>query len=59
MVKDVAARVGISTSTWRAYVNRSQAPKPDGKYDERTPWWLASTVDAWSAARPRKSAVSE
>jgi len=56
-VAGVAARLGIRPSTWRSYVAREQAPKPDGEYDGRTPWWLASTVDAWQSARPRKPAV--
>jgi len=48
----VADRVGISTSTWSSYVARGQAPAADGRYDKRTPWWYASTVDDWNRARP-------
>jgi hypothetical protein len=46
-VSAVAERLGIQPSTWRAYVARGQAPKPDGWYDRRTPWWHASTIEAW------------
>jgi len=48
----VADRVGISTSTWSSYVTRGQAPPADGRYDKRTPWWYAATVDAWNSTRP-------
>lgn len=48
----IAERLGITSSTWSSYVTRGQAPKPDGHYDGRTPWWLASTVEAWHASRP-------
>lgn len=51
-VSAVAERLGgIQPSTWRAYVARDQAPKPDGWYDRRTPWWYASTIDAWRGSR--------
>jgi hypothetical protein len=51
-VAQAAERAGVATSTWRSYVARDQAPKPDGAYDARTPWWWASTVDTWMGARP-------
>lgn len=51
-VAQAAELVGVTASTWRAYVARDQAPKPDGEYDRRTPWWYASTVKAWHKARP-------
>lgn len=56
-VAQAADRAKVQTSTWRSYVARNQAPKPDGEFDGRTPWWLASTVDAWLASRPRKPTV--
>lgn len=49
----VAEHLDIKASTWRAYVARGQAPQPDGHYDARTPYWLASTIDTWKASRPR------
>lgn len=55
----VAERLGIAPVTWRAYVHRHQAPPPDGRYDKRTPWWYATTVDAWLASRPRRRTDSE
>lgn len=44
---DVAEQLGIAPVTWRAYVSRGQAPPPDGHIDKRTPYWLASTIEAW------------
>jgi hypothetical protein len=32
-------------------VAREQAPKPDGHYDRRTPWWFARTIQEWQASR--------
>ena len=52
-VAQAAERAGVKPATWRAYVARGQAPAADGSHDQRTPWWLASTVDRWLAARPR------
>jgi hypothetical protein len=50
-VAEIAERLGIEPSTWRAYVAREQAPKPDGRYDRRTPWWHARTIQEWQASR--------
>lgn len=52
-VSAIAEKLDIKPSTWRSYVARGLAPAADGEFDKRTPWWLASTVDAWSG--PRKS----
>lgn len=52
-VREVAEHLGIAPSTFRAYVARDFAPKPDGQYDARTPWWSRETVEAWAAGRPR------
>jgi hypothetical protein len=49
---DAAGLAGIRTATWTAYVSRGQAPKPDGHYDQRTPWWYRSTIEQWRTARP-------
>lgn len=50
-VAQVAERVKVATSTWRSYVARDQAPKPDGHFDARTPWWWSTTVDRWDNGR--------
>jgi len=50
-VAQVAERINVATSTWRSYVARDQAPKPDGHFDARTPWWWSSTVDRWNKGR--------
>jgi len=50
---EVSTRLDVQPSTWRSWVSRDQAPKPDGAYDARTPYWLASTIDEWKASRPR------
>jgi hypothetical protein len=51
--KLAAERAGVAPATWRAYVSRDQAPKPDGFFaGPRSPWWWASTVDAYLASRP-------
>lgn len=46
-VGEVAALIGVATSTFRAYVARGQAPPPDGHLDGRTPYWLRSTIKSW------------
>lgn len=62
-VPQVADRLGITPSAWRAYVSKARtaraagretpslAPPPDGQYDARTPWWWESTIDEWNASR--------
>ena len=57
-VAPVAYRQGDG-STWRAYVHRGHAPKPDGWYDKRTPWWWESTIDEWMANRPGRGARTD
>lgn len=58
-VADIATRAGITPTTWTAYVARGTAPKPDGHYDGRTPWWWASTIDTWLANRPGQGARTD
>ena len=58
-VPQVAARLGIAESTWRAYVARGQAPAPDGRYGARLSWWWSSTVDGWDAGRPGSGARTD
>lgn len=48
---DVVRRAGIERSTFSAYVARGQAPKPDGRFDKRTPYWYESTIDKWIESR--------
>jgi predicted DNA-binding transcriptional regulator AlpA len=60
VTKEVAELVGMKPASWRARVARGDAPKPDGQFDQRTPWWRESTVAAFVATRkppgrPRKS----
>lgn len=46
-VAEVAEHLGIAPSTFRSYVARDQAPKPDGHHDARTPWWRRATIERW------------
>lgn len=48
--RQIAAQVGVTLSTWQAYVARGQAPRPD-EYAERTPLWYADTVADWLTRR--------
>jgi hypothetical protein len=55
---DIAARLGISESTWRGYVSRGQAPRPDhpdGPYEHVRgrirAVWAPATIEAYIAAR--------
>ena len=52
-VTQIAAEVGISPATFRTYVMRGKAPKADGYFDARTPYWHRSTITQWQAGRPR------
>lgn len=45
--RQCAERVGCSPTTWRVRVHRGQAPQPDDHFDERTPYWWQSTIDAY------------
>ncbi len=44
-----ARYVGVTPSTWRAYVSRGQAPQRDGRFG----WWR-STLDKWMTTRRGK-----
>lgn len=48
---EVAARVGVKPDT----LGRYNLPEPDAMIGG-TRGWLPETIDAWNAARPRKSA---
>lgn len=49
---EVAAYLGVSVGTVRAYSSRGQMPPPDGRLG-RTPWWWAETIRVWAAGRRR------
>ncbi|MEV0287889.1 transposase [Kribbella sp. NPDC050820] len=49
---EAAELAGVKPSTWRDYVADGRAPKPDGRYDERSPYWFESTVDDFKQHRP-------
>ena len=55
---EVAERVGISTSTWSAYVSRGHAPPADLRVG-RTPLWRVETIRSWQAARPGRGARTD
>jgi predicted DNA-binding transcriptional regulator AlpA len=50
---DCAAFLGITRSTWAAYVAREQAPAPERTFG-RSPVWRPATVKTWAASRPRR-----
>ena len=50
-VAQAASLAGVRPSTWRSYVAREQAPRPDGQFDGRTPWWHEETVREWMEER--------
>lgn len=52
----IAIHLGIDPGTWRGYVSRGYAPKPDVPDDSappnrRNPRWLTSTVDLFARNR--------
>ncbi|MEU4623084.1 hypothetical protein AB0G04_24315 [Actinoplanes sp. NPDC023801] len=51
---DCAAFLGITRSTWAAYVAREQAPASERMFG-RSPVWRPATVRAWASSRPRRS----
>lgn len=46
-----AAKLGIEPGSVTRYVNRREAPEPDG-YVGLSPWWYEATVTKWIAERP-------
>ena len=51
-IAGAAAIVGVKPVTWRGYVHRGQAPKPDGREEiSGSPWWWESTVKAFARSR--------
>jgi DNA-binding transcriptional MerR regulator len=51
---EVAARLGIKTSTLTAYKARGYMPKADAQYG-RTPLWRPATIDRWRAGMTRST----
>lgn len=55
LLRPAAARAaGLTLGTWVSYVSRglpraNPAPRPDGRIDGRTPYWLPETIEAWKA----------
>lgn len=43
---------GVKPATWRSYVARGRAPRPDGHFGA-TPWWSEQTVRQWASGRNR------
>ncbi|QDP95157.1 MerR family DNA-binding transcriptional regulator [Microlunatus elymi] len=51
--EDVANALGVSASTIRAYLARSQMPTPDRTMGNMR-LWRPETIQEWHASRPRK-----
>ncbi|MCK9893103.1 hypothetical protein [Frankia sp. AgB32] len=63
-VTEVADRLRLTASSWRASVADGSAPKPDDPDDgkephRRRPRWHRSTVDDWNAQRRRRNRPHE
>ena len=59
-----AERAGVQPATWRSWRQRklprgNPVPDPDGWHDARTPWWLKSTIDAWTSRRAGRGARTD
>lgn len=55
--REIAEKMGIKPSDWRARVSRDFAPKPDGSVIIKNvshSFWLASTIDRYLAAHQRR-----
>lgn len=55
---ECATIAGCAQSTWRAYVARSQAPKPTHRVGHSN-LWDAAEVRAWAADRPGMGARTD
>ena len=55
---DVAAYLGIATSTVRAYLARDQMPAPDRRLGQMQ-LWRPRTIQQWHGHRPRKGDTAE
>lgn len=52
--EDVAARLGVTPSTVRAYNARQQMPAPTGHVG-RTPYWAPEDIEPWLATREKRT----
>lgn len=50
--EDVAARLGVTPSTVRAYHSRGQMPPPSGRIG-RTPYWTPRDIEPWLEGRAK------
>lgn len=53
---EAAARLGLTPATWRGYVSKGYAPKPDDAdegrpVNRRAPRWRVSTIDEFAGNR--------
>lgn len=56
--KEAAALAGVAPSTWRDYIGRGLAPRPDGKIGNSN-WWYRETVERWKTSRPGRGARTD
>ena len=56
--QEAASLIGIAPSTWRDYVAKGVAPRPDGKIGNSN-WWHRSTVERWVASRPGRGSRTD
>lgn len=47
---NIAAALGVSESTIRAYNARGQMPPPTGRL-ARSPWWSSEDIEPWLSLR--------
>lgn len=52
--RQFADLLNISPDTLSGYVNRGQAPPPDGRDQHGHPWWTGTTAHAYADARHNK-----
>lgn len=57
-IEDVCEQLQIRPPTWRSYVARGQAPKPDGHEEPgpggiAAPYWWQESIDTYRAGRRR------
>jgi predicted DNA-binding transcriptional regulator AlpA len=56
--EDVATYLGVSSSTVRAYLARSQMPEPNRRIG-RMQLWRPKTILHWHDKRPRKASAQD
>lgn len=49
-VDSVALITGVTRETWRTYVSRGAAPRPEGHVGG-SPWWTRHTIERWVDSR--------